>query len=91
MTNGGTSLSLSPPNLNPTRRPPDPSVTIDFQEQAWQQLIARAAPRDKLPSLIETIFSGKTDVVDRLRESDAQAFIDMMDEVCHYSLFLMDG
>ena len=34
------------------------------------------------------IFSGKkTDVVDRLSGSDAQAFIDIMDEVRHHTLY----
>jgi len=58
----------------------------DPQEQAWHRLITRAAPHDELPSLIETILSGSTtDVVDRLSETDAQVFIDVMDEVHHHA------
>jgi len=45
-------------------------------------LISRAVPPDELPSLIETIFSEKeANIVYRLRGSDAQTFIDIMDEV----------
>jgi len=66
--------------------PPDPSIVIDPQEQAWQRLITCAVPRDELPSLIETIFSGRrSNVVGRLRGSDAQAFIDIMYEVRHHA------
>ena len=87
MTDAGAPLPTPPPGLNPTRHPPNPPIAIGSKEQAWQRLIARAAPRDELPSLIETIFSGKTDVVDRLGESDAQAFIDVIDEVCYHTLY----
>lgn len=45
-------------------------------------MVTRAVPLNEFPSLIETIFSGrKTGVADRLGESDAQEFIDIMDEV----------
>ena len=79
MSNDDTPLPLPSLGL-------DPSVTIDSQEQAWQRLITRTVPRDDLPSVIETILSGrKFDVVDRFREGDAQAFIDIMDEVRHHA------
>ena len=79
MSNDDTPLPLPSPGL-------DPSITIDSQEQAWQRLITRAVPRDDLPSVIETILSGrKSDVADRLREGDAQAFIEIMDEVRHHA------
>ena len=62
------------------------------EEQAWQRLITRAVSCDEFPSLIETIFSGReTDMVDRLRGSEAQTFIDIMDEVCHHVLYFLDS
>ena len=77
MSNDDTSTLLPSPGL-------DPSIVIDSREKAWQRLIARAVPLDELPSLIETVFSGKeTNIVYRLKGSDAQAFIDIMDEVHH--------
>ena len=77
-------MPLPPPSagLDPTQHLPGPSIAIDSQEQAWQRLITRAVPHHELPSLIETVFSGReTDVADRLKRSDAQAFIDIIDEV----------
>ena len=70
------------PGLDPTQHPIDP------QEQVLQRLITRAVPRDELPSLIESIFSGrKTNVVYRPRGSDARAIIDAMDEVHNHTLY----
>ena len=84
MSNDNTPLSLPLPGLDPTRHI-DPPIAIDSQEQALQRLITRAVPLDELPSLIDTIFSGRdTRVVNRLRGGDAQAFVDIMDEVLHY-------
>ena len=79
MSNGDASLLLASPGPDPTRYPPDPPIAISSQEQAWQRFITRTVPSDELPSLIETIFSG--------RESDAQVFIDTMDEVHHHTLY----
>ena len=79
-------LPPSSPDLDSTRHLPGPSIAVDPQEQAWQRLITRAVPSGELPSLIETIFSGrKSNAVGRLRGSDAQAFIDTMDEVGHHA------
>ena len=85
MSNDGDAPLPPPsPGPDPIRHPPDPSIAVDPQEQAFQRLITRAVPHDELPSLIETIFSGrKSNMVDRLSGSDAQAFIDVMDEVRH--------
>jgi len=86
---GDTSVLLLPPPLDPeqhTSNPLDPSTTIDY-EQAWQRLTSHPVPQDELPSLIETIFSDKrgTDMVMRLSEDDAPAFLDMIDEVRHHT------
>ena len=88
-TNGGGALL---PRLDPGRHmdhSPDPPVPIDSREQAWQRLLSRAAPQDELPSLIETIFSDRetAKMVDRLRGSEAQAFIDVIDGVRHCALY----
>lgn len=86
-TIGDSCTSPPPPSpyLNPTRHandPLDPSTTTDPREQAWQRLMSCTVPNDELPSLIEIIFSGSmTDMVDRLQGTDAQAFIDLIDEV----------
>ena len=66
---------------------PDPSIATESHKQAWQQLINRTISQDELPSLIETIFSDRkaTSMVDPLQESDAQAFIDVIDGVCHHA------
>jgi len=92
MNNGDISLPLPSPGLDPTRHLPGTSIAIGSQEWALQRLIARTVPREELPSLIGKIFSGReTDVVDLLRESDAQAFVDVMDEVCTTTLFIFKG
>ena len=65
---------------------PDPSIAVDSHKQAWRQLISRIIPQDELPPLIETIFSDRKAIkmADPLQKSDAQAFIDMIDSVCHH-------
>ena len=79
-------LPPSSPDLDSARHLPGPSIAVDPQEQAWQRLITRAVPSGELSSLIETIFLGrKSNAVGRLRGSDAQAFIDTMDEVGHHA------
>ena len=91
MSNDDTPLPLPSPGLDPARDDLDPSIDIDSQEQAWQRLITGAVPPDELPSLIETILSGKkADIVGRLKRSDAQAFIDMIDEV-RQTLIISEG
>ena len=64
---------------------PDSFATADSHEQPWQLLIDPTIPQDELPSLIEAIFSDRkaADMVDPLQESDAQAIIDVIDEVRH--------
>jgi len=82
MSDGDASLLPPSPGLDPTQHLPDPLIPVGSQEQVWRQLIARTVPRDELPSTIEAILSGREiNVVDLLTGSDAQAFIDIMDEV----------
>jgi hypothetical protein len=46
-------------------------------------LVSDAVPQDELASLVETIVSNlkADDIVQSLRENEAQTFIDIMDEV----------
>lgn len=88
---GGVVSPLPSPCIGPSQRtnhPPDPTFLIDSYEQAWKRLISRAVPRNELPALIEVIFSGRktSNIVDRLREGDAQAFVDVVDEVRHHAV-----
>ena len=50
---------------------------------AWERLISQALPTDKRISLITSIFSDSSeiDTVNHLHGDDAQAFIDVIDEV----------
>lgn len=67
---------------------PDPSA-VDSDDQTLQRLISCTIPQDELPSLITEVFSGNqaTNVIDSLRGSDAQAFIDVIDGVRCYRLW----
>jgi len=66
----------------------DPPIVVDSHKQAWQQLISRTISQDELPSLIQAIFSNRKaiNMVDPLRESDAQVLIDVIDRVRHHAL-----
>ena len=89
------SLPLLSPYCDPARDTNDSTNTLTApgysHEQAWKRLISCGVPRDELPPLIETIFSERktTNIVDHLQGNDAQAFIDVIDEVrCHSLRFL---
>jgi hypothetical protein len=71
--------SISTPNEYNLPPPAEPSLVLVLC------LIGGGVPEDERTSLIEVIFSsGKTiDTVRHLRRSDAQTFIDVVDEV-HY-------
>jgi len=89
---GDISVLLPSPCLDMaqhTNNPFDPPTTTDSYQQAWQRLINHTVPQDELPSLIETVFSGRgwTDMVDCLQVNDAQAFVDMIDWVSHRALY----
>jgi hypothetical protein len=80
-----------PPRFGPTPDTDllsDPSIVLDSHDQPLQRLISRAVPQGELAFLIETIFSNQkvAGVVDRLRGSDLQTFIDVMDEVWRHTL-----
>ena len=86
----GASSLLPSPHLDPlgrTNNSPNPSVVIDSHERAWQRLINPAISHYELRSLIGAIFSdgNATEIIDHVRESDAQTFIDVIDEVRHHT------
>jgi len=92
MSDSDTSSLPPSPGLDPTRQLLDPPIPVSSQEQAWRRLVARTVPHDELPSVIEAVLSGReTNVVDLLTGSDAQAFIDIMDEVRYTLLFPRRG
>ena len=71
-----------------TGRPSQPSPTVDSGERALQRLIDGNLSQDERVTVIESIFSSQeaTNRVGRLREGDAQIFIDAVHEVgCHSS------
>ncbi|KAF9646793.1 kinase-like protein [Thelephora ganbajun] len=83
-SDGDAPLSPPSPCLDPaqyTNHPTDSFGIIDSNEQALRRLISHTVPHDELPSLIGIIFSGRNaDMIDHLQGSDAQAFIDVIDE-----------
>ena len=64
----------------------EPTLVLNFVRPALRRLIGRAVPRDELISLIEAIFSkGRvSDIIGCVEGSDAQTFIDIMDEVGYH-------
>lgn len=87
-------LSLIAPPFNssvPVHQPPwdtecisKPPPILDSDKRALQHLINGAVPQDELAFLIESIVSNvkPATIVEYLRGSDAQAFIEVMDKVC---------
>jgi hypothetical protein len=75
--------SISTPNGYNFPLPAEPSLIFALC------LIVSGVPENERISLIEVIFSSRkvTDMVRRLRESDAQAFINVVDEVRYRSSF----
>ncbi|KAF9643932.1 kinase-like protein [Thelephora ganbajun] len=73
------SLVLSPVDTN---HPSASPLLLDSDKRALQRLVSRVVSHDELPSLIETIVSNvkAADIVQCLQGSDAQAFIDVIDE-----------
>lgn len=91
MSDGDTYLLPPSPGLDSTQHLPDPPIPVGSQEQVWRRLIARTVPRDELPSTIEAILSEReTNVIDLLTGGDAQAFIDIMDEVRYHTPYFRE-
>ena len=66
---------------------PDPSTVLDPHNQAFQRLIDPAVPQSEVASLVEIVFSNRkvADLARHLRGSEAQVFIDVIDEVRHHT------
>ena len=79
-----------------THSPPLPEDTdplespfvLESDKRALQRLVNRAILQDELPSVIGTIVSNmeSTDIVKCLQASEAQTFIDVIDEACHHPI-----
>jgi len=77
-----------PPLSEDTNHPFKPLLVSDSDKRALQRLVSRAVPQDELPFVIESIVSNvrAADIVRCLQGSDAQAFVDVIDEVCYYAI-----
>jgi len=77
-----------PPLSKDTNHPFKPLLVSDSNTQALQRLVIRVVSKDELPFVIESIFSNvrTVDIVRCLEGSDAQAFIDVIDEVCYHTV-----
>ena len=64
----------------------EPRLVLDSDKQAMRHLLSCAVPQDELPSVIETIISSakSADIAGSLRGSDAQTFIDIIDEASYH-------
>ena len=85
MDENGRSLALS---LGDANQPSEPALIPDFDKRILQCLVDPEVSKDELPVLIATIVSNMKagDIVECLEGSNAQIFIDVMDEVCHQAI-----
>jgi len=62
---------------------PNSSVFLDFENSACKRLISRAYSQQETIELLEKIFTSKDEVktIGYLRGEEAQAFINVLDEV----------
>ena len=69
-----------------TNRLSEPPPVLDRDKQALGRLLSRAVSQDELPSVIETIISNAkaADIAGSFRGSDAQTFIDIIDEASYH-------
>lgn len=81
---GRLSLPLIPGDTNSVSEPPP---IPDSDKRALQRLVSLGVPQDELPSVIGSIVSNvkATDIVKCLQSSDAQTFIDIVDEACYHT------
>lgn len=83
VTDSGVPSSQQPGGVNHT---PEPPLILTSDRRALQRLVSDNVPQDELPSLIETVVSNvkPIDIAKCLeRSDDAQAFIDVTDQVCN--------
>lgn len=81
----GKSGPPSPLFLGDTSDLSEPSLLFDPDREALRRLVSRAVPQHELPSVIGAVVSNvkATDIIRCLQGSNAQTFIDVMDEACH--------
>jgi len=82
---GSLALPLLPGDRN---RPSKPPSISDSDRRALQRLVSHTVPQDELPSTIGMIVSNvkAADIAGCLQGSDAQTFIDVIDEVCYHAI-----
>lgn len=70
-----------------------PILISDSDKRALQRLVSSSISQDELSSLIETVVSNTkaANIVQCLRGSDAQIFIDVIDQVCGAITFQKNG
>ena len=68
--------------------PSKPTLISDSDKHALQRLVDPAVPQAELLSVIETIVSNvkAADIVKHLQLSDAQAFVNVIDQACHRTI-----
>ena len=77
--NSGGPLPLPQGDMNHLSEGP---LILDPDKHVPRRLVSCVVPQDELPSLIETVSNMRAvDIFECLRESDAQMFIDVVDEV----------
>ena len=79
------------PFLRDTSDLSEHSLVSHSDGQELQRLVSCTVPQDELASVIEKIVSNvkATNIVRYLQGSDAQAFIDAMDEARHHTIPLL--
>lgn len=82
---GGSSLPSPSGDAN---HPSELPLVPDSNKRALRRLISNTLPQHELPSVIAAVISNvkSTDIVECLQGSDAQTFVDIMDEVCHRAI-----
>ena len=84
----GLSLSLPQEDIDHPSKPPP---VLDSGKLALELLVNRTVPQHEFPLVIETIVSNvkAADIVECLQGSDAQTFVDVIDEACHHFIPLL--
>lgn len=84
----GLSLPLPQEDID---HPSEPPPVLDSGKLALERLVNRTVPQHELPLVVETIVSNvkAADIVECLQGSDAQTFIDVIDEACHHFIPLL--
>ena len=76
------------PSLPEDTDPLESHLVLESDKRALQRLVNRSILQDELPFVIGTIVSNmnSADIVKCLQASEAQTFIDVIDEACHHPI-----